>query len=107
MKSETQLILEAAINKEKHHYLGQCDKLRCDQRGEDKWQNMMKDKIDIPFNLFKNSVDASPILDDGETLDQWYQNAKASDPTTQTYRSHWGDQDALFVQTAGFEFIFV
>jgi len=91
----------------KKKYIGQCDILRRNCTGEDNWQEMMEKKEEIPFNTFFNNVDMKKLLDDDETPETFHQDNLRSDPDTKTFKSIWGNKDALFYQTAGFEFIFV
>lgn len=94
-------------NADKMTYLGQCNKVRLDDESEQKWQDMMNDKEEIDIQEFDSLVDFSPLLDDGETLESWYNDNKQSDPDTAAYTSHWGDIPCAFVATSGFEFIFI
>ena len=92
----------------KKQYIGQCDLLRHKCSGnEDNWHDMMKNKKQISFSEFINSVDMQKMLDDGETPEQYIKDALRSDSETLAYISNWGDKEAMFIQTAGFEFIFV
>lgn len=68
---------------------------------------MMANAEPIAESTFLRYVDLSPLLDEGETARSWLRDAKRSDPSTGTYRSWWGNKRAWFVQTAGFEFIWV
>ena len=99
-----QEIINEAIKKD---YIGQCDILRRNCTGEDNWQEMMQNKIEIPFNIFFDNVNMSNLLDDDESPEEFHQDNLRSDPDTKTFKSTWGGKDALFYQTAGFEFIFV
>lgn len=89
-------------------YIGQCDQLR---RGnadnEAKWHAMMERRAEVTFPSFVRNVDMSPLLDEGDTPESYIALASLSDPSTAAYRSWWGTQRCWFLQTAGFEFIFV
>ena len=61
----------------------------------------------VPTKTFLEHVDFSPLLEDDETAQQYIAEAARQDDSTATYRSWWGDKRAWFLQTAGFEFIFV
>lgn len=90
-----------------HSYLGQCDKLR--KNGgeyERNWHKMIKQKEQIK-NTILNNVDFSGILDEDETFIEWFDNAHREDSSTALYKSVWGFTDCYFIQTCGFEFIFV
>lgn len=89
-------------------YAGQCDKLRRNNpTNEAKWQAMMAQAQRVPFATFVQHVEMSPLLDDGETPESYIAAASLTDPSTAAYRSSWGDRRCWFLQTAGFEFIFV
>lgn len=103
--NETYIKLSESLEKKK--YIGQCDKLRKNPDNEIKWQNMMKDKKEISFAQFISSVDFTPLLDEGETAEEYIDFDVRSDSSTKAYVSHWGDDEAMFLQTAGFEFIFI
>ena len=92
----------------KKSYIGQCDRLRRNcETNEGYWQEMMTNKKVIPFETFIQSVDMTPMLDEDETPEGFIQDSLAQDPETASYVSNWGDKQAMFLQVAGFEFIFV
>jgi predicted GNAT family acetyltransferase len=92
----------------KKQYIGQCDTLRRgNEQNEEYWQQMMSNKQKIDFNQFINGVDMDRLLDDGETTQEFIQDLINSDPSTSAYVSNWGNKETYFIQTAGFEFIFV
>ena len=89
-------------------YLGQCDKLRCNQDGEDKWHEMIREHEKISQDDFLQFADVSSLFDkkDGSfenQLDEFIQ----ADPTSYFAKSIWGNQPCLYIMTHGFEFIFV
>lgn len=89
-------------------YAGQCDKLRRNNpTNEVKWQAMMSRAVRVPFDTFIDRVEMQPLLDDGETAESYIAAASLNDAGTGAYRSWWGDRRCWFLQTAGFEFIFV
>jgi hypothetical protein len=92
----------------KKQYIGQCDLLRrkCDSN-EEYWHDMMKNKEKILFSDFINKVDMTQMIDADETPEQFIKDAVRSDFETSAYVSNWGDKECMFLQTAGFEFIFV
>jgi len=92
---------------ESYRYLGQCDRLRmCGD--EDSWKGMMSQKQPISKEEFIAMCDMSALLDPDETADSFIDNHIAADPSgTGFYTSVWGDTPCSFMQTHGFEFIFV
>lgn len=104
--NEFRLMLESATKLKK--YIGQCDNLRkqCHDN-EQMWHDMMANKVKISFEKFIKNVDMTPILDKGETPMSYIDYSMKSDPDTAVYLSKWGEDEAMFLQTAGFEFIFV
>ncbi len=89
-------------------YIGQCDLLRrkCDSN-EEYWHNMMKNRKKITLGSFINSVNMQQILDTDENPKDYITYSLRKDPETSAYISNWGDKECMFLQTAGFEFIFV
>ena len=88
-------------------YLGQCDKLRKNGGSfERAWHKMIKEKKQVK-NTILNNVDFSGLLDDDETFIEYFNNALREDSSTALYKSVWGFTDCYFLQTCGFEFIFV
>lgn len=110
MREDIRKLLKRALTEgvKKKSYLGQCDLVRrkCDIN-ETYWHEMMKNKKRIPFTEFVNSVEISAILDDDETPNGFINDSLRQDPETAAYVSNWGDKEAMFLQVAGFEFIFV
>jgi len=85
-----------------YKYLGQCDRLRL--RGHEAlWSEMIRQKVPVCMEHFEQQCDLSSILDEDESLSDFI----AGDPTSEFYASFWGAQKCLFIQTHGFEFIFV
>jgi len=84
------------------NYLGQCDKMRCDQIGEDNWQNMIKNHTKIPQKELEANCSLEKILDEEENLNEFV----ASDPTSYFAKSWWGNLPCYYIMTSGFEFIF-
>ena len=87
-------------------YLGQCDKLR--KQGhifERNWQNMMKQKE--VFKGILTTCDFSGFLDDDETIETWFENELRQDSSAKLYKSVWGFTVCYFIQSCGFEFIFI
>ena len=87
-------------------YLGQCDKLR--KKGETyerAWHKMIKEKEQVKNSIVH--IDFSALLDDGETFEEYFSNALREDTSTALYKSVWGFSECYFIQTCGFEFIFI
>ena len=85
----------------KMKYLGQCDRLRKESGGESAWQEMMQQKKPISLDELQGKVDVSQILDEDESIEEFI----ADDPEAQAYESVWEGRPAMFLQKAGFEFI--
>jgi hypothetical protein len=84
-------------------YLGQCDRVRCDDVGENNWQDMIKNHEKVSMDEFIEQCDWESILDEDETIDSFI----AADPTSYFAKSTWGNRECYYVMTHGFEFIFV
>ena len=80
-----------------------CDRLRQTKEGEDFWQVMMKNKIKISENLFLKNVNIKDVLDEGETWQDYKDNARKQGDPINFYKSN----GTYFFQTAGFEFIWL
>lgn len=101
-----QLLREGLQNKKQ--YLGQCDLLRFKgTENEAHWQEMMRNRKKISFKTFLNNVEISQMLDDDEDPIEFLENEKQGDPELAAYVSNWGDKECMFLQNAGFEFIFM
>lgn len=83
-------------------FLGPCDRLRM-AGNETKWQEMMHHKTPISAEEFGQACALKTLLEDDETL--W--DFVAGDPDSGFYTSIWGGQPCMFIQTHGFEFIFI
>lgn len=93
-----------SVNAPRYTYLGQCDRLRRGSpRGEEAWQTMVREAKPITLAKFLAVADLEPLLDEDETPSAWL-NALDS---PQFYASRWEESPAVYVQSAGFEFIFV
>jgi hypothetical protein len=89
-------------------YIGQCDRVRRkNASNEHKWHAMMGCAEPVSFQTFLASVDMTPMLDEDDTSSNWITEHRRSDPSTQAYRSWWGTERCWFIQTAGYEFIFL
>jgi hypothetical protein len=84
-------------------YLGQCDKLRRKDGGEEYWQEMMSNKKEVDIEEFEDNTDFKAILDEDEETTEGF---TSDDPDSKAYKSEWNKKPAYFLQTAGFEFIF-
>jgi len=75
---------------------------------EANWQQMMSQGQQVSREEFLSSCDLSELLDEGESPEEYLDNAVAGDPDgSGFYKSVWGDTPCYFFQTHGFEFIFV
>lgn len=89
-------------------YVGQCDLVR--RKGasnEAKWHAMMGCATPSTFAALLRAVDISPLLDEDETPREFLAELRRADPDAGVFRSFWGDAPCWFLQTAGFEYIFV
>lgn len=87
----------------KFEYFTQCDKWRIRYvEGESLWHKMMRNKRPITVEAIKSKAELQDLLDDDETIEEFI----ADDPDAGFYLSHLGSEYVLFIQTAGFEFIF-
>lgn len=83
-------------------YFGQCDYLR--RAGyEYHWQQMMSHRVPITMEQFESEVDLSVLLEENESLLDFI----AGDSTSQFFESVWGHRKCMFIQTHGFEFVFI
>lgn len=87
---------------DKFIFLGPCDRLRM-AGGEELWQHMMLHRQPISIDRFATECRLETLLEDDETLEDFI----ASDPESGFYSSVWGEQPCRFIQTCGFEFIFI
>jgi len=84
-------------------YIGTCQAVR--ERygeGEALWEAMMDSRELIDWREFGASCETSAILADGETLEAF----AFDNPDANCYRSDWHGGAVMFIQRAGFEFIF-
>lgn len=96
------------MKKRRRKYIGQCDRLRHESvSNEKKWQAMMSCAKRVTAAMFLENVDIADLLDENETEREWIADQVHQDPTTGFYQSWWGSDRAWFIQTAGFEFIFL
>lgn len=85
-------------------YLGQCDRVRQDcAGGEGNWQYMIENAVKVPLEELGAVVDVTEIMDEDETWNSYIED----NPDAIAYKSMWGDKPCYFLQTAGFEFIWV
>lgn len=89
-------------NSIKAKYVIQCDKLRYNNKGEQLWQNMMKNKKSMYQHNFVNYVDVKSLLGK-QTLYEFL----FDDDSSSFYSSKLGSVKCYFIQTKGFEFIFI
>lgn len=85
-------------------YLGQCDKLRQTEEGESNWQEMMKDPLETTRKAFIESCDITPLLDEDEEEHNYLNDLDKQG--AKYFVSDWNNEMCLFIQVAGFEFVF-
>jgi len=68
---------------------------------------MMSCAEEVSLIAFLAHVDITPLLDEGETTRSYLRDAQRTDPTTRFCRSWWGVERCWFLQTSGYEFIFL
>lgn len=101
-------VFEFLLQETKFSYLGQCDKLRRNSpEREGYWQEMMAKAKPLPVKKFIQVADMAAIMDEDDEALEYISQLKSSDPTTNTYQSTWNGRPCVFLQTGGFEFIFV
>lgn len=92
---------------DKKNFFGVCNKVRSlSNENEQKWYEMMKNKKKVTFKFFIDNTKMYEMLDDDETPENYIKDSIRSDSKTSAYISNWGDEEVLFLQSAGFEFIF-
>lgn len=102
---ETNRLIAKPITK---HYLGQCDRLRMmSDENEQKWQEMMRDKTRISSTKFIKNTSGEIFLDDDISMKEYINHLYLTDPSTKIYMSYWGHRECSFIQTCGYEYIFV
>jgi hypothetical protein len=87
-----------------------CDKFRSKYKnGEKLWHEMMENKIqtNISLEAFVNKCNMDRFLDEDETFVEYIEYQKNSDPDFGIYESKMMNEDCMFFQVAGFEYIFV
>lgn len=85
----------------KLEYIGQCDRIRRNNpEGESFWQEAIANKQETTIEEFLGACDPSPLLDEGETLEEW------AGPNCQFFESHVAGRPVWFLECAGFEFMF-
>ena len=88
-------------------YFGQCDRVRCDQVGEDNWQKMIRNHVKVTWEELINNCDIDPLLSDDESANDFIRDNMRADPGTYLAKSEWGNSKCYYIMTHGFEFIFV
>ncbi len=87
-----------------YKFIGPCDRVRNkSEENEQFWHEMMKNKKKISMKKFAGLADTEAMLDEGETLKDYVND----NTDVEFYSSNWGKKKAVFLQTSGFEFIFV
>lgn len=89
-------------------YALQCDKLIMRfEHGKALWQAMMDNRQPVDEHDVLAKIDASALLDDGETIHDWLDDNRSSDLNAGWYQSEVEGANFLFYQHSGFEFIFL
>jgi len=89
--------------KEKLKYCGQCNQLRQTLEGERCWQQMIYLREPISMEEFEAACEIETLMDEDETLEDFI----IGDSEAGFYKSLWGNQPCIFIQSSGFEFIFI
>lgn len=90
------------MSAKKYSYFEQCDRFRRTPQGERDWQEMMANAKPIRFEVLAKHCDAEALLDDGETLEEYV----SCNDDTEFFISDIRGHRLMFIQSAGFEFIF-
>jgi len=89
-------------------YFSQCDRLRIFYKeGEALWQEMMDNRFPVVLGKAMGAVDATDLLDEDETLESLFHYHLDSDPEAQFYTSSIRGEEVYFLQSSGFEMIFM
>ena len=89
------------------HFLGTCDRVRRTDEGEEFWQAMMADRVEISEADFLAAVIVSDMLDEGETFDDFTTCAEMEGEPCRFFKTEMPDGLTRFhIQQAGFEWIF-
>tara|TARA_R110002096_G_scaffold356162_3_gene549419 strand:+ start:1608 stop:1874 length:267 start_codon:yes stop_codon:yes gene_type:complete len=83
-------------------FLGTCDRVRRTSEGEAFWVSMMAERVEISERLFLESVRVNGMLDDGETFQQFTDNAEAEGDACRFFQTG----EVFHIQQCGFEWIF-
>lgn len=85
-------------------YHNQCDRFRREAGGETDWQEMMSNAKPVSMRAFETVCNPEDMLDDGESLEEFVEGS--ADGSAGFYQSTIRNHQVLFLQTAGFEFIY-
>lgn len=91
----------------KYEYYGICNVLRNSSTREIFFQEMLKEKKQVSIKNFKANVNLKPFIEEGESIDSYIQDRFKEDPNTKFYKSKWNTSTCYFIQTCGFEYIFI
>lgn len=103
----------------KKQYIGSCEQLRIKRadgsftkyykpENEELWHQMIVNAKQIDTDTFVNSVEITTDLrDEDETPLEWVQYIMADDPTSGVYVSTWDGKEVMYLQSGGFEWIFM
>lgn len=90
----------------KYEYFNQCDKWRIEhEHGESNWQQMMANRVTMTGEQFGKVVDYDTFFDPDDSEDN-IENYMMEDENSNFYRSKINNENVIFFQVSGFEFIF-
>ena len=78
-----------------YHYLGQCDKLRCDSSGENNWQQMMQLHQKVSIDEFLSRCDISLLINEDMNKRQWLEEWISDASTSYFAKSKMGNPGLL------------
>lgn len=92
----------------KYKFLGMCDKVRSlSDDNEEYWHKMIANRKKISNKQFAQLSDTDAILDEDESINDFFNYNKQQDSSSAAYKSIWNKTPCTYYQTAGFEYIFV
>ena len=78
-------------------FIGTCDRVRRTPQGEEFWQVMMADRVEISEGEFLASVIVSDMLDEGETFDDFTATAEGEGDPCRFFKTG----ETFHIQQAG------
>lgn len=83
-------------------YIGQCDRIRRTEVGENFFQELINNRYRATEEFFLSHASVEAILDEDETFQDW--KSSVSD-TVEYYSSLVHSREYVFLKTCGFEFV--